>query len=261
MTSPISATGAGASAAPAQQVANPPFIPSATPEQDAARARMFAQLDGLDVRRLVSEKEVRDALLERHGAATQTKLDAASVAICGCGGLGSTVAIALARIGVGHMHLIDFDVVDMTNLNRQQYSVWHVGQPKPVALRQVIASINPYLDVRIDCTKVTDDNVRDLLAGDAIVAECFDVPENKTFLVNAVLENFPDKPLVSASGMAGYRSSNLISTRRVARNFYFCGDGETAPKPGAGLMAPRVGVVAAHEANMITRIILGEDDA
>ena len=76
-----------------------------------------------------------------------------------------------------------------------------------------------------------------------------------------MLENLPSKKLVSASGMAGFRSSNLVNTRRVSKNFYFCGDGETAPVPGAGLMAPRVGVVACHEANMITRLILGEEDA
>ncbi len=226
-----------------------------------SRAQVFEQLRAIDQRTLASGQEVRDALVERHGAHTQAQLEKGRVAICGCGGLGSTVAVALARIGVGHLHLIDYDVVDMTNLNRQQYSLWHVGQPKTEALRQVIASINPYLDVTCDQVRVTDDNVRGLLAEDRIVAECFDVPEHKTMLVNAVLENFPDKPVVTASGMAGFRSSNLVATRRVARNFYFCGDGETEPKPGAGLMAPRVGVVASHEANMITRILLGEQDS
>ena len=82
------------------------FIPSATPEQIDKRARAFAG-EHFDAKELVSEKEVRDALLERHGEQTQSKLDAARVAICGCGGLGSTAAIALARIGVGHLHLID----------------------------------------------------------------------------------------------------------------------------------------------------------
>ena len=108
---------------------------------------------------------------------------------------------------------------------------------------------------------MTDENVPMLLENEDIICEAFDVPENKTMLVNAVLENLPGKKLVSASGMAGFRSSNLVSTRRVSKNFYFCGDGETAPVPGAGLMAPRVGVVACHEANMITRLILGEEDA
>ncbi len=235
------------------------FTPSATPEQTAARQQAF---DGLpDPATLVSREDIRAALLDRHTAATLDKLDAAHVAICGLGGLGSTIAVALTRIGVGHLHLIDFDRVDMTNLNRQQYFLKDLGQYKTEALRANLKQINPFTDITIDTVKVTDENVPTLFEHEGIICEAFDVPENKTMLVNAVLENLPDKKLVSASGMAGYRSSNLVRTKRVSRNFYFCGDGETAPKPGAGLMAPRVGVVACHEANMITRLILGEEDA
>ncbi|NMF01633.1 sulfur carrier protein ThiS adenylyltransferase ThiF [Bifidobacterium boum] len=235
------------------------FTPSATPEQTAARQQAFDSLP--DPTTLVSREEIRAALLDRHTAATQDKLDAAHVAICGLGGLGSTIAVALTRIGVGHLHLIDFDCVDMTNLNRQQYFLKDLGQYKTEALRANLKQINPFTDITIDTVKVTDENVPILFEHEDIICEAFDVPENKTMLVNAVLENLPDKKLVSASGMAGYRSSNLVHTKRVSRNFYFCGDGETAPKPGAGLMAPRVGVVACHEANMITRLILGEEDA
>lgn len=235
------------------------FEPSATPEQIQARQTAFNSLP--DPATLVSRKEIRAALLDRHTAATQDKLDAARVAICGCGGLGSTIAVALTRIGVGHLHLIDFDRVDMTNLNRQQYSLKDLGQYKTKALRSNLRQINPFIDITVDTVKVTDENVPTLFEHEDIICEAFDVPENKTMLVNAVLENLPSKKLVSASGMAGFRSSNLVSTRRVSKNFYFCGDGETAPVPGAGLMAPRVGVVACHEANMITRLILGEEDA
>ena len=225
------------------------FEPSATPEQIQARQTAFNSLP--DPATLVSRKEIRAALLDRHTAATQDKLDAARVAICGCGGLGSTIAVALTR----------FDRVDMTNLNRQQYSLKDLGQYKTEALRSNLRQINPFIDITVDTVKVTDENVPTLFEHEDIICEAFDVPENKTMLVNAVLENLPSKKLVSASGMAGFRSSNLVSTRRVSKNFYFCGDGETAPVPGAGLMAPRVGVVACHEANMITRLILGEEDA
>lgn len=235
------------------------FTPSATPEQTTARQQAFDSLP--DPTTLVSREEIRAALLDRHTAATQDKLDAAHVAICGLGGLGSTIAVALTRIGVGHLHLIDFDRVDMTNLNRQQYFLKDLGQYKTEALRANLKQINPFTDITIDTAKVTDENVPALFEHEDIICEAFDVPENKTLLVNSVLENLPDKKLVSASGMAGYRSSNLVHTKRVSKNFYFCGDGETAPKPGAGLMAPRVGVVACHEANMITRLILGEEDA
>ena len=228
------------------------FEPSATPEQIEARQTAFNGLP--DPATLVSREEICAALLDRHTAATQDKLDAARVAICGCGGLGSTIAVALTRIGVGHLHLIDFDRVDMTNLNRQQYFLKDLGQYKTEALRSNLRQINPFIDITVDTVKVTDENVPTLFAHEDIICD-------KTMLVNAVLENLPSKKLVSASGMAGFRSSNLVSTRRVSKNFYFCGDGETAPVPGAGLMAPRVGVVACHEANMITRLILGEEDA
>mgnify|MGYP003254481479 CR=1 FL=1 len=206
------------------------FEPSASQAQIDARQHAFDNQP--DPTTLVSREEIRAALLDRHTAATQDKLDAAHVAICGCGGLGSTIAVALTRIGVGHLHLIDFDRVDMTNLNRQQYFLKDLGQYKTEALRSNLRQINPFIDITIDTVKVTDENVPTL----------------------------PDKKLVSASGMAGFRSSNLVNTRRVSKNFYFCGDGETAPVPGAGLMAPRVGVVACHEANMITRLLLGEEE-
>ncbi len=235
------------------------FTPSATQEQISNRQEAFNNLP--DPTTLVNREEIRAALLDRHTAATQDKLDAARVAICGCGGLGSTIAVALTRIGVGHLHLIDFDKVDMTNLNRQQYFLKDLGQYKTEALRSNLLQINPFIDITVSTVKVTDENVPMLFENEDIICEAFDVPENKTMLVNAVLENLPGKKLVSASGMAGFRSSNLVSTRRVAKNFYFCGDGETAPEPGAGLMAPRVGVVACHEANMITRLILGEKEA
>jgi sulfur carrier protein ThiS adenylyltransferase len=235
------------------------FTPSASQAQLEARRTAFATPP--NPLAMVSESEVRDALTKRHSAATQAKLDAAHVAIAGLGGLGSTIAVALTRIGVGHLHLVDFDRVDMTNLNRQQYFLKDVGEYKTEALQANLAQINPFVEVTIDTTKVSDENVSALFANDDIICEAFDVPENKTLLVNAVLEQLPGKKLVSASGMAGFRSSNLVETRRVSSNFYFCGDGVTAPKPGAGLMAPRVGIVACHEANMITRLILGEQEA
>ena len=173
---------------------------------------------------------------------------------------GSNVAYALARIGVGHLHLIDFDVVDITNLNRQQYFMEHIGMYKTDALKSLLLKINPYLDIDTDCVKVTEENLTKLFCDDPIVCEAFDNPEAKAMLVNGILEHFPEKKLVSATGMAGYGSSNTIRTQKLMKNFYLCGDRETAPTYGNGLMAPRVAICAAHEANMITRLILGEED-
>ena len=108
----------------------------------------------------LTKEEIYTALDERHSPETQKLLSAGNVAIAGLGGLGSNVAYALARIGVGHLHLIDFDVVDITNLNRQQYFMEHIGMYKTDALKSLLLKINPYLDIRTDCVKVTDDNLQ-----------------------------------------------------------------------------------------------------
>ena len=107
----------------------------------------------------LTKEEIYTALDERHSPETHKLLSAGNVAIAGLGGLGSNVAYALARIGVGHLHLIDFDVVDITNLNRQQYFMEHIGMYKTDALKSLLLKINPYLDIRTDCVKVTDDNL------------------------------------------------------------------------------------------------------
>ena len=209
---------------------------------------------------MLTQTQIMDALNRRHSPEKQRLLSEGHVAIAGLGGLGSNVACALARIGVGHLHLIDFDVVDITNLNRQQYFIGQLGMYKTDALKSLLEQINPYLDIDTDCVKVTEKNLTKLFCDDLIVCEAFDNPEAKAMLVNGILEHFPEKKLVSATGMAGYGSSNTIRTQKLMKNFYLCGDRETAPTYGNGLMAPRVAICAAHEANMITRLILGEED-
>ncbi|MGN0264948.1 MAG: sulfur carrier protein ThiS adenylyltransferase ThiF [Oliverpabstia sp.] len=208
----------------------------------------------------LTHEQINEALDERHTPKIQELLSRGNVAIAGLGGLGSNIAYSLARIGVGHLHLIDFDVVDITNLNRQQYFIEHLGMYKTDALKSLLLKINPYLDIHTDCVKVTEENLTELFGDNDIICEAFDCPEAKAMLVNGILEHFPEKKLVSASGMAGYESSNTIHTRRITRNFYLCGDRTTESAPGKGLMAPRVAICAAHQANMITRLILGEEN-
>ena len=182
----------------------------------------------------------RAALVARHGADRQTKFEAARVAVCGLGGLGSNVAIALARAGVGHLHLLDFDRVEPSNLNRQQYAAAQVGLPKAEALRANIATINPFCDVVAETVRMTPENLATLLADDDIVCEAFDRAEAKAMLVSGVLEIFPQKPVVAASGMSGLASANTIATRRVAKRLYLCGDGATDVDDDLGLYGARV---------------------
>ena len=148
----------------------------------------------------------------------------------------------------GHLHLVDFDKVEMSNLNRQHYFISHLGMDKTEALKEQLLQINPWLDIKTSCERVTEENIPRLFQNADIICEAFDSPENKAMLVNSCLELFPEKPLVCASGMAGFGRSNAIVTRQVGKNFYLCGDGVSGLKEGQGLAAPRVALCAAHEA-------------
>ena len=215
-------------------------------------------MGGLQAHPIPSREVMREALNIRHGEDLQNKISAARVAVCGLGGLGSNIAIALARAGVGHLHLIDFDRVDLTNLNRQQYAVGQLGQYKTDALRETLSLVSPYCDVTCDTIQVTEENLPDLLKAEDYICEAFDRAEAKAMLVSGVLEHFPEKYLVAGSGLAGLGSANTIQTRRVSQRFYLCGDGTSDSSVGLGLVASRVLVCAAHEANMILRLIAGE---
>lgn len=195
------------------------------------------------------------ALETRQGAENVAKLQGATVAVCGLGGLGSNVATALARAGVGKLILIDFDCVDVTNLHRQQYKASQVGVAKAVALPENLREIAPYIELESHQVRVTEENVMELVGKADVVVEAFDNAEAKAMLVNAVLEN--GKTLVAASGMAGFGDANSIQTRKVSKNFYLCGDGVTDVNDGVGLVAPRVMACAAHEAQTVVRIICG----
>ena len=181
--------------------------------------------------------------------------------MCGLGGLGSNVAIALARSGVGCLHLIDFDSVDITNLNRQQYEVSQLGMLKTEALPQNLARIAPYCQVVAQTLKISESDIPGLFDDDDIVCECVDKPEAKAMLVQGVLETYPGKPLVAASGMAGLSTANTIQTRKVGRSLYLCGDGKSDVSDGLGLVSSRVLACAAHEAHMVLRLLAGEVDA
>lgn len=207
-----------------------------------------------------TREEVYRALEERHGAELQRRLSAASAAVCGLGGLGSNIAIHLARAGVGRLHIIDFDHVDISNLNRQQYFPEQLGMFKSDALYDTLSRIAPYCDISRDCVKLTEDNIPELLRGEDIVCEAFDRADQKEMLVNTVLEKLPDKFLVSGSGMAGLSSANSIVTRKVTRHFYVCGDEVSDVADGLGLISARVAVCAAHMAHMAIRIIAQEYD-
>lgn len=206
------------------------------------------------------QEELEAMLSARHTPSVHEKVKKGRVAIVGLGGLGSNVAMMLARTGVGHLHLIDFDVVEPSNLNRQQYRICHLGKYKTQAMKDELQQINPFISVEIDTIRVSKENIASLLEFDDIICEAVDSSEMKALLVNTIAERFPQKKIVCGSGMAGYESSNLIQTKKSIGNLYLCGDGVHEAKIGQGLMAPRAAICAGHQANMILRLLLGQKE-
>ncbi len=205
-----------------------------------------------------SKKEWTDALIARHGTLLHERFSSAAVAICGLGGLGSNIAIALARAGIGKLLLIDFDRVDVTNLHRQQYKANQIGLYKADALAENLSEIAPYTEIKTVTAKITEENLTDILKDVDVVCEAFDNAQSKAMLVNGVLEQLPDCYLVAASGMAGMDTPNTIKTRKIMKRFYLCGDERSDVADTIGLVAPRVMLCAAHQAHTVLRILAGE---
>ena len=197
-------------------------------------------------------------LLKRNVKGISEKLKKAKVCILGLGGLGSNVAVLLARAGIGYLKLVDFDIVEASNLNRQQYRISHINMKKVEALKSIIKEINPFVEVDILDIKVSKENIHSIVGDIEIVVEAFDRAETKAMLMEELLTN-TNKIVVSASGMAGLGSANEIVTRKIKDNFYLVGDNYSDYEEYSGIMSTRVMICAAHQANVVLRLILGEE--
>ncbi|MEN7973493.1 MAG: sulfur carrier protein ThiS adenylyltransferase ThiF [Verrucomicrobiota bacterium] len=200
-------------------------------------------------------EELEALMAARHTPGVHGKIKGATVGIAGLGGLGSAVAVALARIGVGRLVLADFDVVEPSNLNRQQYFIDQIGMAKAEALEANLRRINPYVQYEAHCARVTPENIEELFGEADVMVEAFDRADQKAML----LQSFNSAPIVAASGMAGYGSGETIGVRKMGDRIYIVGDLETGAEPGCGLMAPRVGIAAHMQANVVLRLLLGEE--
>jgi sulfur carrier protein ThiS adenylyltransferase len=203
--------------------------------------------------------ELLNLMAARHTPGVHAVIRQATIGIAGLGGLGSAIAIALARIGIGRLILADYDVVEPSNLNRQQFFVDQIGQPKTAALKNNLVRMNPYVHIETHNVRLSPENIADIFGQVSIMVEAFDTADGKAMLVESFCVARPDIPIITATGIAGYAPGNTILTRKLGRNLYVIGDLVTAAAPGTGLMAPRVGIAAHHQANAVLRLLLGED--
>lgn len=206
---------------------------------------------------MLTQKDIFNALSERHGLENQKKFANSCVGIAGLGGLGSNIAVYLTRLGIGKLILVDFDNVDITNINRQNYVLSDIGKPKTKALYNYLTQINPYLNYEIHQIKVTSENAVDLFSGCDVVCEAFDKADQKAMLIQTLLAN--NIKVVSGNGMAGINSANLIKTTNPIKNLYICGDNQSDISDSLGLMSPRVAICAAHQATMTMRLLLNQN--
>ncbi|WP_419742528.1 sulfur carrier protein ThiS adenylyltransferase ThiF [Paraclostridium dentum] len=200
-------------------------------------------------------EELESLMVARHTPNIHSSLKKGKVVVLGLGGLGSNIAISLARIGVGHLILADFDVVEPSNLNRQQYFISDIGKYKTDAIKNHIKNINPFIKIDTVNKIIDSSNINEFEDVD-IIMEAFDNPRYKAEIASFVLKNMKNKYLISSSGMAGFYDSNIIKTRKIKDKFFICGDEVSEAKEGDGLMAPRVSICANHMANLATKILI-----
>lgn len=207
----------------------------------------------------VTKEEWRRALEARQGEALCRRLEQASAAVCGLGGLGSNIALALARTGIGRLILIDFDRVELSNIHRQNYKLSQIGMLKTEACAENISEAAPFCRLTLHNERLSLENAGRLLSGAEAVCEALDCAETKAMLADYVAEYMPEVFFAAASGMAGLAPGNLIRTRALGGHWVLCGDETSEVSELKSLFAPRVMLCAAAEALAVTRFLAGED--
>jgi len=170
------------------------------------------------------------------------------IGIGGAGGLGSNCAMILVRSGFKHFEIIDHDVIDPSNLNRQQYFSDEVGLPKVDQLKKRLHAINPDANIVIHQTRWHEGNAEDFFKGFDYIVEAFDGTDWKYRFVQYYAPRFP--LIVSGVGMAGLMEKKPMTVKKIG-NVYICGDRSTDSAQGHPPMAPRVTQCAAMMAEII----------
>jgi sulfur carrier protein ThiS adenylyltransferase len=178
------------------------------------------------------------------------------VGIAGAGGLGSNCAVALARSGVGTLVISDFDIIEENNLSRQYYFINQIGMMKTIALKESLARINPDVFVIIHQKKLDKENIPVIFSGCDVIVEAFDKADMKEMLIETVQKSLPGIPLVVGSGMAGWGMNETIRYRKIDDTLYVCGDESSEMSDDLPPMAPRVGIVANMQANVVVEILM-----
>ncbi len=170
------------------------------------------------------------------------------IGIAGCGGIGSNVAVNLVRSGFKKLKLVDFDLIEHSNINRQFYFCSQIGQKKVFILKDNLLKINFDLDIECVDSKIDFDNVIGMFDDCDIIVEAFDNPACKAMFVAKLINS--GKLIVGCSGVAGIGNSCDIKINKIKDNLIIVGDMVSEVKNSFPI-SPRVNVTAAIMADYI----------
>jgi len=176
------------------------------------------------------------------------------VGIAGAGGIGSNVAHLLVRAGIGSLVVADSDVVEPANLNRQFFFPDQTGMAKVEALRTNLERLNPALSFTGIHARLDRAGCCGPFSGCDVLVEAFDLEEEKHMLVETWLERLPGRPVIAASGIAGFGRTDLLRVDRRPGNLIVCGD--QSSDLSLGTLGARVCIVAAMMANEAVELLL-----
>lgn len=202
----------------------------------------------------MKERDLQKELFAAHDPEMLAAWRRSCVGIAGAGGLGSNIAIALARAGIQRLIVADFDTVSVTNLNRQQYFLDQEGMLKVQALRLNLSRVTPFTEVEIHALRLDPANIPDIFADADIMIEAFDAAEQKAMLIETWQDAFPQRPIIAASGLAGIGNNAAIQTHSYG-NLHIIGDGCSEIANGISPVSARVAVVASMQANLCLQLL------
>ena len=203
----------------------------------------------------------RHILLDEVGIEGQERILAAHALVIGAGGLGSPVALYLGSAGVGRITLVDHDVVDLTNLQRQiAHTTQRVGQPKVASAAQAVQAINPDVQVTALQERVDALRLHTLVQEATVVLDCSDNYATRQ-AVNAACVRL-GKPLVAGAVIRFDAQITVIDPRESGTPCYAClfdpaAQFEEVACSTMGVFAPLVGVVGALQATEALKLVAG----
>lgn len=202
----------------------------------------------------------RHELLKGWGEESQSKVRQASVLIIGAGGLGSPASLYLAGAGVGKITIVDGDVVDLTNLQRQViHSTERVGVPKALSAKISLQAVNPDVQVVGLMTIPNEELLNALVESHDVVLDCTDNTKSR-YLLNSVCAN-KKTPLVTAGAVAYTGQVTVLDFRKEDSACYECifpnHDGADEKASTFGVFAPLVGMLGCMQAAEALKMITG----